>query len=70
MKRILFFSHGMELGGAERALLGLLEHIDYTRFRVELFLMHHAGELLGDVPKQVKLLPELPQYASLAVPVS
>ena len=69
MKRILFFSHGMELGGAERALLGLLEHIDYTRFQVDLFLMHHEGELLGDVPKQVKLLPELPQYASLAVPI-
>lgn len=69
MKRILFFSHGMELGGAERALLGLLEHIDYTRFQVDLFLMHHAGELLDDVPAQVKLLPELPQYASLAVPI-
>lgn len=69
MKRILFFSHGMELGGAERALLGLLEHIDYTQFQVELFLMHRAGELLADVPKQVKILPELPQYASLAVPI-
>lgn len=69
MKRVLFFSHGMELGGAERALLGLLEHIDYSRFQVELFLMHHEGDLLSDVPMQVKLLPELPQYASLAVPM-
>ncbi|MGN0776128.1 MAG: glycosyltransferase [Candidatus Ventricola sp.] len=69
MKRILFFSHGMELGGAERALVGLLEHIDYTKVQVELFLMHREGELLSDVPKQVKLLPEMPQYASLAVPL-
>ena len=40
MKRVLFFSHGLELGGAERALIGLLEHIDYTEVQVELFLMH------------------------------
>ena len=63
MKRVLFFSHGLELGGAERALIGLLEHIDYTKVQVELFLMHRKGELLDDVPKQVKLLPEMPQYA-------
>ena len=69
MKRVLFFSHGLELGGAERALIGLLEHIDYTEVQVELFLMHREGELLSDVPKQVKLLPEMPQYASLAVPL-
>ena len=69
MKRVLFFSHGLELGGAERALIGLLEHIDYTEVQVELFLMHREGELLSNVPKQVKLLPEMPQYASLAVPL-
>ena len=69
MKRVLFFSHGLELGGAERALIGLLEHIDYTKVQVELFLMHCEGELLSDVPKQVKLLPEMPQYASRAVPL-
>ena len=69
MKRVLFFSHGLELGGAERALIGLLEHIDYTKVQVELFLMHRKGELLDDVPKQVKLLPEMPQYACLAVPL-
>lgn len=68
-KRILFFSHGMELGGAERALLGLLEHMDYTRYQVDLFLMHREGELLQFIPEEVNLLEELPQYASLAVPM-
>lgn len=69
-KRILFFSHGMELGGAERALLGLLEHMDYARYQVDLFLMHREGELLEFVPREVNVLEELPQYASLAVPMS
>lgn len=69
MKRILIFSHAMELGGAERALLGLLENIDYSRCQVDLFLMRQAGELLQYLPEEVNLLPEIPQYASLAVPI-
>ena len=69
MKRILIFSHAMELGGAERALLGFLENIDYSRCQVDLFLMRHTGELLRYLPEKVNLLPEIPQYASLAVPI-
>ena len=69
MKRILIFSHALELGGAERALIGLLHALDYERVQVELFLMRHEGELMGQIPEQVILLPEKPQYASLAVPM-
>lgn len=68
-KSILVFSHAMEIGGAERALLGLLESIDYTRYEVDLFLMRHSGELMQYIPAQVNLLPEVPQYAALAVPI-
>lgn len=69
MKRILIFSHAMELGGAERALLGLLENIDYEQYQVDLFLMRHSGELLPYLPEQVHLLSEIPQYACMAVPI-
>ena len=31
MKHILIFSHALELGGAERALVGLLHALDYSR---------------------------------------
>ena len=50
MKKIIIFAHAMELGGAERALLGLLENIDYSKVSVDLFLMHHTGELLEFIP--------------------
>ena len=70
MKRILIVSHAMELGGAERSLLGLLESIDYTRYSVDLFLLRHCGELLSLIPPQVRLLEEKKAYAALAVPVS
>lgn len=69
MKRILFFSHAMELGGAERVLLGLLEAMDTSQYQVDLFLMRHTGELMREVPAGVRLLPERPEYASLAVPI-
>ncbi len=69
MKSILIVSHAMELGGAERALLGLLECMDYSAYQVDLFLLHHQGELLQYIPKEVNLLPEDPSYSCLAVPI-
>ncbi len=66
---ILIFSQAMELGGVERSLLGLLDSIDYDRYDVDLFLMRHSGELMPYLNPKAKLLPEIPQYASLAVPM-
>ena len=67
---ILIFSQAMELGGVERSLLGLLDSIDYDRYDVDLFLMRHSGELMPYLNPKANLLPEIPQYASLAVPMA
>ena len=67
---ILILSQAMELGGVERSLLGLLDSIDYQRYDVDLFLMRHSGELMPYLNPKAKLLPEIPQYASLAVPMA
>ncbi len=67
---ILIFSQAMELGGVERSLLGSLDSIDYDRYDVDLFLMRHNGELMSYLNPKAKLLPEIPQYASLAVPMA
>ena len=67
---ILIFSQAMELGGVERSLLGFLDSIDYDRYDVDLFLMRHSGELMPYLNPNAKLLPEIPQYASLAVPMT
>lgn len=69
MKKILIFSHAMELGGAERSLLGLLGAIDKTEYQIDLFLMRHAGELMPFIPDGVHLLPEIPVYTVLARPM-
>ena len=67
---ILIFSQAMELGGVERSLLGLLDSIDYDRYDIDLFLMRHSGELMPYLNPKARLLPEIPQYASLAVPMA
>lgn len=67
---ILIFSQAMELGGVERSLLGLLDAIDYDRYDVDLFLMRHSGELMPYLNPKARLLPEIPQYVSLAVPMA
>lgn len=69
MKRILIFSHALEIGGAERALLGLLNSIDTEKYKVDLFLMRHEGELLQYIPPNINLLPEIKAYTCLAVPI-
>lgn len=69
MKKILIVSHAMEIGGAERALLGLLESIDPARVSVDLFLLRHEGELLDLIPDYIHLLPPIPDYTVLARPI-
>lgn len=68
MKKILILSHAMEIGGAERALIGLLETVDTTKYQVDLFLMRHEGALMKYIPEGIKLLPENKQYSCMAVP--
>ena len=68
-KRILIVSHAMEIGGAERALLGLLENIDTKKYQVDLFLLRHQGELLKYIPDNINVLPEIPEYSVLARPM-
>ena len=67
--RILIVSHGMQIGGVERSLIGLLESLDPSRCEVTLFLYEHEGEFMPMIPKWVNLLPAAPAYVRLAGPL-
>lgn len=69
MKKILIISHAMEIGGAERALLGLLDSIDYDAYQVDLFLLRHEGELMPYIHPKANLLPAVPAYTVLGRPM-
>ena len=68
-KKLLILSHAMELGGAERSLLGLLDALKDSEYEVDLFLLRHEGELLKYIPEHVHLLPKIAAYTVLARPM-
>lgn len=67
--RIFINMHYMALGGAERALLGLLEALDPERVDVDLFLNQHTGEFMPLIPSKVNLLPEQRGYNAIERPM-
>ena len=70
MKNHIFISmHYMEIGGAEMALVGLLQALDYSKYDVDLFLHAHRGEMMQFIPKEVNLLPEIKEYAHIECPM-
>lgn len=68
MKRVIIFSQAMEIGGAEKALLGLLNSLDYKNYQVDLFLCRQVGELFNYIPSNVNILSEN-QAKYLAIPM-
>ena len=69
ISRILFSIHYLELGGAERSLIGLLRAMDYSKVQVDLFVYSHRGELMKEIPQEVSLLPAVPEYAQIERPL-
>lgn len=63
--RIFINMHYMELGGAERALLGLLNALDTEKVDVDLFLNQHTGEFMPLIPQRINLLPERRGYNAI-----
>ena len=61
--------HYMEIGGAETALIGLLNALDHNRVEVDLFLHDHRGEMMQFIPEWVNLLPQIPKYSVLERPI-
>ena len=61
--------HYMEIGGAETALIGLLNALDPNRVEVDLFLHDHRGEMMQFIPEWINLLPQIPKYSVLERPI-
>lgn len=70
MKPKIFINmHYLEVGGAERALLGLLNAIDTNRVDVDLFINQHTGDFMPLIPDNVNLLPEMRGYNAIERPM-
>ncbi len=69
-KKLLIISGGMEIGGIERSLLGLLGALDYDKYDVDLLLFSVSGEWLPLVDKRCNLLPEIGECAAMTQPIT
>ncbi|WP_216829035.1 glycosyltransferase [Alkalihalobacterium elongatum] len=68
-KNILFILNNLNCGGAEKALISLLETIDYSSFNVDLFLFKHEGIFFSQIPQQVNILKEPNNYIYFDMPI-
>lgn len=55
-KKILFIIENLRGGGAEKALIDLLERFDYTRYDVSLCVGYLEGIYLNNIPEKVTLI--------------
>jgi glycosyltransferase involved in cell wall biosynthesis len=64
MKKILISSYDMEVGGVERSLINMLGNIDKSRYQIDLMLFRHQGDFMSQLPENLNLLSEVPQYST------
>jgi glycosyltransferase involved in cell wall biosynthesis len=68
-KKLLFIIPNLNSGGAEKALLSLLQTLDFEKYEVDLLLFKKEGIFLNQLPKEVHLLPEPQNYGYFDMPL-
>lgn len=64
MKKILLIGMSLDIGGAEKSLVNLLNMIDYHKYNIDLLLFKKKGPFLKQVPKEVNII-EIPEITLL-----
>lgn len=62
-KKILFVIPSLNLGGAEKSIINLLNALDHRKYDAEIFVMTKVGPLLQQIPDHVKILEASPNYS-------
>lgn len=68
-KDILFIMNNLQAGGAEKALVSLLQVMDYSVYHVDLLLFKKDGVFLDKIPTQVTLLEAPEGYNYFDMPI-
>lgn len=55
-KNILFVNGHMNIGGVEKSLLDILNHIDYENYNVDLLLFESIGDYEKEIPSEVNII--------------
>lgn len=68
-KDILFITHELQCGGAEKALISLLQVIDYDKYNVYVQLFWNRGLFLNQLHEKVILLPAPVEFQYFDMPI-
>jgi glycosyltransferase involved in cell wall biosynthesis len=68
-QNILFIINNLHCGGAENALVALLEEIDHTQYTIDLLLFKQEGFLLNKVNANVTILPSPVEFSYFDGPI-
>lgn len=66
-KKLLFVIPALDLGGAEKSFVNLLNSIDYLTYDVDAFIMTRTGLFLDMVPNEVNLLPLSQDFSDFSI---
>lgn len=71
MKKLRLFIniHYLEIGGAETALIGFLQSLDFSEINVDLFLNDPRGEMMRFIPSKVNLIKSPMSYRMIEKPM-
>ena len=68
-KKILFVNDEMTMGGVARILNTFLKMIDKNKYDVDLLVLHKRGELLKEVPQDIKVLKGTKFFSCVDMPL-
>lgn len=55
-KSVLFVVDNLVMGGVTRVLSNLLQHLDYSKYDVDLLVLHYQADMPVNIPRQVTIL--------------
>lgn len=55
-KKLIFINGHLNIGGVEKSLLDILQHLDYSKYEVDLLLTEQLGDYAFQLPPQVNVI--------------
>ena len=68
-KKILFVNDEMVVGGVSKVLNNLLRHMDREKYEMHLLVLHKHGEMLKDIPEDIKVIEGTSFFDVCDIPV-
>lgn len=54
-KKVLFTNYSLDIGGIERALVNMVNNMDFSKYDVTLLLQHKKGDFLKEIDERVEV---------------